>query len=526
MKIINLVKSEFIKNYSIKKMILIIIILILFSIGLTELMWAGYFDDSEYVGRSSYLKGEHDELIKKEDRTLEEDYILYSDKIIIESDNFIRENKIRIDTWKYEIKSNINSLLIENYAIELFKENKDNDVIKLYCKTQSDYHGDDFESMINYVCTQYKKDTLDDTYKDNIKKMDTLSELLKKDKYYLYIEYLLENGEISPIDKPIANVIISNKIIDDDDYRAFNFKQYSTTSYRVNYMKEEDYLVHGSGHAYVSSYKDQVRFEKYLIKESQKNKAIILYSSENNIPHDLSFNMIDTPQGSDLYITTKNVVNKIFHMSLLVLIIVSITSGGIVSREHDKGTIKNIITTPVKRWKILLSKFIYLILHTYIIWLMILIILSIYSGIRFGFKDLISPKLIYSNGHVIEVNYYLNLLKDMFLASIPVIALLSIMFFISTITLNTALTVSLTSVFTIMTPILYYLCSRYNLNFLAYTPFMYFDCGFIHDNQELYTNILQKTDINIGIGIFSSIITIVVLYIITNIIYIKRDIKN
>ena len=55
---------------------------------------------------------------------------------------------------------------------------------------------------------------------------------------------------------------------------------------------------------------------------------------------------------------------------------------------------------------------------------------------------------------------------------------------------------------------------------------MYFDCGFIFGKQEFYTTILKKTNMSLNYGILISLITIIVLYTITNVIYIKRDIKN
>ena len=114
----------------------------------------------------------------------------------------------------------------------------------------------------------------------------------------------------------------------------------------------------------------------------------------------------------------------------------------------------------------------------------------------------------------------------MFFAGIPVIAFLSILFFLSTVTLNTAVTTSVMTILAIIPSILYYACAHLNLNFLVYTPLLYFDCGYLFDKQEFYIDILKKVDMNLGLGILVSLITIVILYTITNVVYIKRDIKN
>ena len=266
---------------------------------------------------------------------------------------------------------------------------------------------------------------------------------------------------------------------------------------------------------------------RIVINDKRKEKsAIILYSSKHDIPHDISYTEWRGPNRHYTYTTSKHLTNKVFHLSLVVIILVAITSSGIISGEHNKGTIKNLISSPVKRWKILLSKFIYLILHMYIIWLIGLIIMYFYAGFRLGFNDLLLPKLVYTGGSVVEVNYFLYLLMQMFVSSIPVIACLSILLFLSAITLNTAVTASITSILGIMPPILFYICSNFGIKSLTYLPVMYFDSGLIYDAGEWYIRIIDQFDFSLGKGIIISLITIVVLYVMTNIVYIKRDIKN
>ena len=203
------------------------------------------------------------------------------------------------------------------------------------------------------------------------------------------------------------------------------------------------------------SYQEYLAYNTNLKNKAIESKKILLYSTEHEIKQDIFYTYLDNVSEDDMYITPKLKVNRILHLSVIVMLIISITNSGIVSREHSNGTIKNIITAPVKRWKILLSKFLYLILDTYIIWLLGLIILSICAGIRFGFTELITPKLIVSGGKVIEVNYYLYLIKNILIASIPIISFLSILFFLSTVTLNTSLTVETTSIISVLSIIMW-----------------------------------------------------------------------
>ena len=86
--------------------------------------------------------------------------------------------------------------------------------------------------------------------------------------------------------------------------------------------------------------------------------------------HDLEFDSyMDGIDVGQKYISSKVIVNQALNLSIIVIVIVILTSGGIISKEHLTGTEKILLTQPVKRWKVLLSKFIYLILHSYIIWI-------------------------------------------------------------------------------------------------------------------------------------------------------------
>lgn len=144
----------------------------------------------------------------------------------------------------------------------------------------------------------------------------------------------------------------------------------------------------------------------------------------------------------------------------------------------------------------------------------------------YGFNDLLTPKLILVNKTVSEINYYLYLIKDILIASIPLICLISILFCLSALTLNTSLTVGVSAVISALGACLWLMSTTGNFKYIVYTPLWYLDCGFIFNNSYLYTESLYNINYTLSTGIIISIIVALVLYIITNIIYIKRDIKN
>lgn len=524
MKVINLIKSEFIKNYSIKKLIIISIIMLAVSIGFVEI-------HSEIYEKGTWsfntFKKEIEELSNKTDRTLEEDYNLMIYKVKGELYTYLTSLKVESNDYRKQLVDEIIRLSSTNIGIKVLKENYNNPTIQQICNTSTYMFDSIFQGEINHLCTAYQIEELNTLYLENEEKIKDYTNILESNKYYVYIKYLLDKELIAEDEKEMANFIILNKIENSNDYLSLNLKQYRQLSFNADYefIKEEEFKSVNYNYS-IPTYEDYVRYYTYLKKEAISKRNIILYSQKNSIPHDITFNSDDQIDNYDIYLTTKSKVNLVFHFSTIVMLLVSITSGNIISGEHNKGSIKNIITAPVRRWKILLSKFIYLILHTYIIWLIGLLFLSLYSGVKYGFSDLFTSKLLYINNSVVEVNYYLYLLKDLVVASIPVICFLSILFFLSTITLNTSITVGITSVLAILSPIYWFICANLKCKFLIYTPFLFFDVGFIHGKYEPYTNILKQVDISYSRGIIISLIITMILYIITNIIYSKRDVKN
>ena len=216
-------------------------------------------------------------------------------------------------------------------------------------------------------------------------------------------------------------------------------------------------------------------------------------------------------------------------ITVVIMIIMAITNSGIMAREHDKGTIKLLLTKPVSRTKVLLSKFLYLILDTYIWWIIGTIIMFLLVGFNFGFGDLFTSKIIVSNGIAKEVNYFLWYFKEMVICSIPVWCFLSILFSLSTITLSTALTASLTSIISIFSITIWMLIANFGARFLtilSYTPIPYLDYWFVRYGNSCYIQTISNTGLSDSYGLMISLIVTVILFLITVLIYNKRDIKN
>ncbi len=540
MKIFNLVRSEFKKNYSLSKMFIIIVFLLISVFLFVDLYkmiaTKDNYGEDVTLHKTSEYKQNYYMLSNKPTRTELEEYELLYYQDAIEKYGQLDSTITNDEDYRLEMIDLLLSCTYKNKIIDDIRENGEENFLNncSIIKEEQNKIGYLIEPDFEYfrLCElYYNGNDIDKIYDEQLRDIEFATKILDGGKYYIYLKEL-------NIKFGLSDLLIQSEVYDQYDYRVFNHRQYQRMENKLEEkIISKDEFENGYESPYgrryyaptsqYDSYEKYLNYEKTQRDEAKKNKEILLYSTKNNIKHDIAYYYPeDWSLNQDTYVTAKTCINNIFHLSVIVLIVVAITSGGIVSREHNTGTIKNIITTPVRRWKVLLSKFIYLILHTYIIWFITLFILIIYSGIKFGFEDIFSPKLLYSGGKVIEVNYILYTIKTMLVAGIPLIAFLSILFILSTSTLSTAVTVGVTTILAIMSPIIWILICNTKLYFAKFTPFMYFDSGFIINKSKEYSFFIKNTNMDLTLGIIVSIICIIVLYTITNIIYTKRDIKN
>jgi ABC-2 type transport system permease protein len=120
-----------------------------------------------------------------------------------------------------------------------------------------------------------------------------------------------------------------------------------------------------------------------------------------------------------------------------------IVAAGIVASEFGWGTIKLLLIRPIKRYKILLSKYFTVILFGLLIMAILFGSAAILGFALFGAGDGNPAHLAYSNGSVVEQNMLLYLIKTYFLSSIDVLMITTMAFMISAVFRNSSLAVGL-----------------------------------------------------------------------------------
>jgi ABC-2 type transport system permease protein len=128
---------------------------------------------------------------------------------------------------------------------------------------------------------------------------------------------------------------------------------------------------------------------------------------------------------------------------MLAGVFIIIVSAGIVASEFNWGTIKLLLIRPINRSKILLSKYITVLLFALLMLVIMFVFAGLLGAILFGLPDKAVPYLNYSNGHVTEQNIVIHLLSYYGLSSIDMIMLVTMAFMISAVFRNSSLAIGL-----------------------------------------------------------------------------------
>ena len=215
------------------------------------------------------------------------------------------------------------------------------------------------------------------------------------------------------------------------------------------------------------------------------------------------------------------IVNFYKEYGLIIVIIFTILTSGIVVDEVNKGTIKQLLVTPNKRYKILLSKYLtgiiiilFLILITFLMQLLI-------GGTMLSFRSLRIPFVYYDFNlkHVVTMNIFKYFII-LTLYKMPMFIILNtVLLFLNVFTNNKVITTILVIVLYASNTMSIGLSNDFNA--LMYYIGTHFDLSIYR-----FGMIIENTDLNLLLSLFVVIAYFIVLIVPTFVIFNKKDIKN
>ncbi|MFB5194688.1 ABC transporter permease [Neobacillus sp. KR4-4] len=169
------------------------------------------------------------------------------------------------------------------------------------------------------------------------------------------------------------------------------------------------------------------KLEKQFYKEEI---AINDYRIKHHIPFHEKYNV---------WTFVKDASQLIILPGLFTIII----SAGIVASEFNWGTIKLLLIRPINRSKILISKYLTVLLFALLMLGILFVFSALLGALLFGMPDQAVPYLNYSNGQVTEQPIVIHLLIYYGLSSIDTIMLATMAFMISSVFRNSSLAIGL-----------------------------------------------------------------------------------
>ena len=230
-------------------------------------------------------------------------------------------------------------------------------------------------------------------------------------------------------------------------------------------------------------------------------------------------NKVDTNNNQTLRSVFVNFFNE---YSFLILVFGIMIAGGIVSDEFSKGTIKSLLIIPHKRSKILLAKYIsVLIMLLFIIGIFIVSELLI-GGILMGFGSLSIPVVVYNiTDSCLEVLNIFGYLILQILANLPqIILLVTLAFACSVIVNSTAFSIVIPFCGIIASELINGFALVYDIKILNYFVTTNWDFTvYLFGGTSIYGNSLIH-------AIIVCLVYLLIMLVVTFIVFKKKDIKN
>lgn len=172
--------------------------------------------------------------------------------------------------------------------------------------------------------------------------------------------------------------------------------------------------------------------------EKQENQLKInLYRLENNVAVDVGTSGLMKDQDFGFWTVFTSSPSLIQFVSVLILVI----AGSCVASEFSSGTIKFLLINPVKRGKILASKYVMVLSFSYIMLALFFVVNILFTMLFFGTGNLGAPYLYISGGSVHALSGFLYMAWMYLLGSVNMIVMATLAFAISSLIRSSALAI-------------------------------------------------------------------------------------
>lgn len=481
---INLIKNEITKIFKKKAIYITLIITLIFIIGANAICKYGdLFNSSTYSNNYKiYLETE----LQKLDPKKVSDNAQY---IMIKTDLDVMnlQEKYGEDSWQYEI---VNEKLYQ--TIKTYNECK-------YALESNEESLRVAEKEYNRYLNLLESDDWKYFAKEDLEQVKVQISILEEDKKNA-IDLVEQNDlERRLYEQNMQKQILEWRLEKDISYtddRSYLLNKYQSNQLNVN--------------AYENDNGDKTYSEKLQYQNALEEANLSRYAIEHNIKMGL---------GNDF----KGLLEDFFsNFELFIIVIIVMVAGSIVSEEFNKGTIKLLLVRPYSRAKILLAKYITVLLTIIFTTVTIIAMQTIVGGLFFGFEDLKVPTLAYNfvTNSVMEMNVF-SYLGIVLLHKLPQYALIATIAFSFSTATNTPVAIVISLLGYMSTTIINTFVKQLNIVFMKF---------FITPNWDLTEYLFGRLPefefVNFNFSVAICVVYLILMIIPTFIVFKKKNIKN
>lgn len=213
-------------------------------------------------------------------------------------------------------------------------------------------------------------------------------------------------------------------------------------------------------------------------------------------------------------------VESTLSYSGLITLFIIIIASSIVSQEYSWGTIKLVLMRPLKRWKILLAKYVSVIYNALILLVALSLVALIIGLIVFGFHD-VSSRYVYAKlGDINDISIFVHFIQYLGSKFVGIIMIAAFAFMLSTVFKSNALAIALSIFIEFAGSIISNLLAFFNQDFAKYIFFT---------NTDLYQYV-EGTPVAEGMTLGFSIVILIIYFIvfmaISTLVFEKRDVVS
>ena len=285
-------------------------------------------------------------------------------------------------------------------------------------------------------------------------------------------------------------------------------------TYKYGSTLLDDYL--SSYNSYEDEEKDESKITKHEDLYDKRDLEAKVAKMKYRLDHDLITDDTALFEAGPIFVGDMGTIG------MMIVICVVLISSAVVADEFNKGTIKQLLVRPYNRYKILVSKLISVFIVTMIFVILVALGEAVVTGISTNsFGTFLEPQLVYNyNTHSVMAMNVLSKGFLLFACVLPeIMIVILITFFASALFTNNGIS-------TAIGVLTYFSASLFNAyinvhKIISYLPLVNWDFS-----EYLFGGISACKYMSLTKSLVISIITIVVLFICTMIIYRHKDIKN